>query len=133
MYVTNIIQCTVRCDMAEESIFGPSSSIMEFTYINKHISGSEGTNVRINEILRSKHALLESPKWLIRVRGLGYPERLISSLGAGACGVVGAEMFVVVLVSVVVSVVVVVVTRPGGSRDPAWTHGPHGPHGPNSC
>ena len=61
---------------------------------------------------------------MLRVRGLGYPERLISSLGAGACGVVGVGMFVV---SVVVSVVSVV-APPGGSprwgarptRDPPW-------------
>ena len=48
------------------------------------------------------------------MRGLGYPERLISSLGAGASGVVGVGMFVVVSV-VVVSVVVVVSAPPGGS------------------
>ena len=47
---------------------------------------------------------------IIRVRGLGYPERLISSLGAGACGVVSVGMF---LVSVV-SVVSVSVSVPGG-------------------
>ena len=76
-------------------------------------------------------------KAIVRVRGLGYPERLISSLGAGACGVVGVGMFVVVsVVVVVVDVVVVsvvavsfsVVAPPGGSprwgarptRDPPW-------------
>ena len=54
---------------------------------------------------------------IIRVRGLGYPERLISFLGAGGCGVVGVGMFVVVVVSVSVVVVVVVsVSAPlGGS------------------
>lgn len=33
-------------------------------------------------------------KWLkiVRVRALGYHERLISSLGVGACGVVGVGM-----------------------------------------
>ena len=66
----------------------------------------------------------------IRVRGLGYPELLISCLGVGACGVVSVGMFVVVSVSVVVSVpiVVFVVAPPGGSprwgarptRDPPW-------------
>ena len=66
---------------------------------------------------------------LNRLRGLGYPERLISSLGAGACGVVGVGMFVVVVVaSVSVVVSISVVAPPGGSprwgarptRDPPW-------------
>ena len=65
----------------------------------------------------------------IRVRDLGYPEWLISSLGAGACGVVGVGMFVVVSVG---SVVVSVDAPPGGSprgREPPATHpGPRGPH-----
>ena len=72
--------------------------------------------------------------FIVRVRGLAYPERLISSLGAGAWGVGGVGMFVVVVVvsvSVSVSVVVVVVSvvaplgwvAPGGARptrDPPW-------------
>ena len=63
----------------------------------------------------------------VRVRGLAYPERLISSLGAGAWGVGGVGMFVSV-VSVVSVVVVSVVAplgwvAPGGARptrDPPW-------------
>ena len=81
--------------------------------------------------------LIPLNKLIIRVRGLGYPERLISSLGAGACGVVGAGMFVVVsvVVVVVVSVSVVVVASlgwvapRGRATHPRPTLGPVGPMG----
>ena len=62
--------------------------------------------------------------FFIRVRGLGYPERLISSLGAGACGVVGVGMFVVV--SVVVSVSVVSAPLGGSPRGVARPTRPAG-------
>ena len=49
----------------------------------------------------------------IRVRGLGYPERLISSLGAWAGEVVGVGLSVVVVSVVAVSVVVAPLGGPG--------------------
>ena len=69
---------------------------------------------------------------IVRVRGLGCPERLISSLGAGACGVVGVGMFVVVVSVSVVSVVVAPLgwVAPGGrATHPRPTLGPVGPMG----
>ena len=76
------------------------------------------SNIRkCQKSILNNYRLLQTIK-KIRVRGLGYPERLFSSLGAGAFWVVGVGMFVVVVV--VVSVVVSVsVVAPAG-RSPQW-------------
>ncbi len=67
----------------------------------------------------------------IRVSGLGCPERLISTTGAGACGVVGVGMLIFVVVAVVVSVAPPGwVAAVGRATHPRPTRGPMGPMGP---